>query len=190
MAVKEKGMGALSDVEEEGSVLLLDEMSEFLGTWHEELEKAGIAVLVARNWREAAKLLRAHAIGLIVVHVRSSLELDVPLRDQPFPDALRPPIVLVTADFSAERVLHLASKGDLVLPSPLKPGTLLKAFRLLNQERDAVARFADAYKLSPRERELVRHALSGLNNDEAAAAFGCSRATISTFWNRIFRKTG
>ena len=55
---------------------------------------------------------------------------------------------------------------------------------------DHVNRFATRYRLSPKEASLVRHALEGLNNDEAADALGCSRPTVSTYWNRIFRKTG
>jgi DNA-binding CsgD family transcriptional regulator len=57
------------------------------------------------------------------------------------------------------------------------------------RQADDVGRFARFFKLSPRETTLLRHALAGMNNDEAAAALGCSRGTVSTFWNRVFRKT-
>src|SRR5690606_10050720 len=46
------------------------------------------------------------------------------------------------------------------------------------------------YRLSARETQLLQLALAGRNNDEAADELGCARATIGTFWNRIFRKTG
>ena len=50
--------------------------------------------------------------------------------------------------------------------------------------------FSAKYRLSPREEALLLCAISGKNNDEAAVILGCSRATIATYWNRIFSKVG
>jgi DNA-binding NarL/FixJ family response regulator len=102
----------------------------------------------------------------------------------------RPPVLLVTDDYRASTVVNLTRVGDMVLPAPLAPETLLAAVDLLLTRRDEIARFARNYGLSPRETDLLRHAVLGLNNDEAAAALGCSRGTVATFWHRIFRKTG
>ena len=55
---------------------------------------------------------------------------------------------------------------------------------------DLLARFSLTYRLSPREMSLLSCALGGQNNDEAAANLGCSRATVASFWNRIFAKVG
>jgi DNA-binding CsgD family transcriptional regulator len=54
----------------------------------------------------------------------------------------------------------------------------------------AVRGFAVANRLSRREAQLLELAVAGLNNKEAAAALGCQRPTVSTYWNRIFSKTG
>lgn len=99
-------------------------------------------------------------------------------------------VMLLTSSFTGPNVLKLASRGDLVLPKPLDGRTFANAVHWLLQQDDPVRRFARAHKLSPRETALVRFAVTGTNNDEAAALLGCSRATISTYWNRVFRKTG
>jgi DNA-binding CsgD family transcriptional regulator len=64
------------------------------------------------------------------------------------------------------------------------------AVRQVLEQKDDLTHFAERYRLSPRETALLRYALEGMNNDQAAGALGCSRPTISTSWNRIFRKTG
>ena len=85
----------------------------------------------------------------------------------------------------------LSAEAALVLPLPIAPSVLLQALeRLLHPQEDSVGNFARRHRLSPREVTLLRSALEGKNNDEVAAELGCSRTTISTYWSRIFRKTG
>lgn len=63
--------------------------------------------------------------------------------------------------------------------------------RIVKEKRDElVASFASEYRLSPRESALLLCVVTGRNNDEAAAELGCSRATVATYWNRIFCKVG
>jgi len=102
----------------------------------------------------------------------------------------RPAVLLMTNDFSARTIVSLARVGDMVLPAPVAPETLVAATNLLLTRRDEIAPFAKAYGLSPRETALLRHTVLGMNNDEAAAALGCTRGTVATFWHRIFKKTG
>lgn len=102
----------------------------------------------------------------------------------------RPKVLFVARDFTAESVLRLSTLGDLSLPYPLEGRTLLDAVSQLFASQDHVQSFARAYRLSPREVALLKLAVLGRNNDEAAAELGCSRATVATYWNRMFRKTG
>lgn len=102
----------------------------------------------------------------------------------------RPKVLLVARDFTAETVLQLSTLGDLSLPYPLESATLLNALEQLSSADDHVQNFARAYRLSPREVALLQLAVLGRNNDQAAAELGCSRATVATYWNRVFRKTG
>lgn len=53
-----------------------------------------------------------------------------------------------------------------------------------------IAAFAADHKLSGCETTLLVGAARGLNNDEVAELLGCTRATVSTYWNRIFSKLG
>ena len=55
---------------------------------------------------------------------------------------------------------------------------------------EVVRCFASTHRLSPRETQLLGLAVAGYNNDEAAELLGCSRATATTYWNRIFAKIG
>lgn len=55
---------------------------------------------------------------------------------------------------------------------------------------DCVLQFCSRYRLSLREREVLRSCVTGANNDEIASLLKCSRSTISTYWNRIFKKLG
>ncbi len=98
--------------------------------------------------------------------------------------------ILVTPALSARAMLALTDEADLILPAPVEPEMLVTAVQVVLTAADYVGRFASTYRMSPRETSLVRLALAGMNNDEAAAAMGCTRATVSSFWNRIFRKTG
>jgi DNA-binding NarL/FixJ family response regulator len=89
----------------------------------------------------------------------------------------RPRVLLVTNDYCASTVVNLTRVGDMVLPAPLAPETLLAAVHLHLASRDEIGQFARSHGLSPRETDLLRHAVLGHNNDEAAAALGCSRGT-------------
>jgi DNA-binding NarL/FixJ family response regulator len=102
----------------------------------------------------------------------------------------RPKVLFVAREFTAETVLQLSTVGDLSLPYPLEGATLLNALKQLAAAHDHVQNFARTYRLSPREIALLRLAVLGRNNDQAAAELGCSRATVATYWNRVFRKTG
>ncbi len=101
-----------------------------------------------------------------------------------------PKVLMVTGDLSPANLLMLARHCDLVLPKPLEPGVLLAAVQWLLGQEEFLTQFTTFYRLSARETQLLQLALAGRNNDEAADELGCARATIGTFWNRIFRKTG
>lgn len=101
-----------------------------------------------------------------------------------------PKIALLTSNYSGVNVVRLAMRSDLVLPKPLDAATFAEVVGWLLHRVDPVTQFAREYRLSPREASLLRLSMRGRNNDEIAATFGCSRATISTYWNRVFRKTG
>lgn len=98
-------------------------------------------------------------------------------------------VVLLTATFTASNVARLATRCDLVLPKPMEASAIVDLVDWLASRGNRVSRSIQTYKLSPRESSLVRYSLQGLNNDEIAGLLGCTRATVSTYWSRVFRKT-
>lgn len=109
---------------------------------------------------------------------------------------LRPePLVAILHDgLSADRLLALHGQYVVAVPKPLSDQNLIDLIHLLRAADslpDAVDRFAAQSKLSPQETRLLQlSVVQRLNNDEAAAELGCARPTVSTYWNRIFEKTG
>jgi DNA-binding CsgD family transcriptional regulator len=168
-----------------GPVLIFDEGTQG-ASWADELGRAGLRGVVAPSEDAAALMLATGSFHVAVIGVAG-----------PERRATRrwashgTPVIFLISAFSARTVLELSCDGELVLPTPVEPDTLLRAVELVGgADDDEIARFSRAHRLSPRETALLRLALSGRNNDEAAEALGCSRATISSFWNRVFRKTG
>jgi DNA-binding NarL/FixJ family response regulator len=100
--------------------------------------------------------------------------------------------VLTGAPANARTIVNYLSLGWSYLPKPYDAKSLLEyitiaGVRALTQK---LSSFAGCCRLAPREKQLLLSAFQGLNNDEAASELGCSRATVSTYWNRIFRKVG
>jgi DNA-binding CsgD family transcriptional regulator len=53
-----------------------------------------------------------------------------------------------------------------------------------------VERFGKSSSLSPRQTELVRHAVKGIHRKESASQLDCRLKTIEGYWRRIYSKTG
>lgn len=57
-------------------------------------------------------------------------------------------------------------------------------------EHAALARaYGHAHGLSPRETEVLEHALSGEVRKQCAHGLGCSTGSVASYWQRIYRKT-
>jgi len=50
--------------------------------------------------------------------------------------------------------------------------------------------YSRTYRLSGRESHLLAGAVEGVHDKWIADEWGCSRATVATYWKRIFAKTG
>ena len=173
----------------ERTVVVYDEGGRSMEAWLHALGNSGISAMLARQAAELPRLFSQRVIEAVIVCCDNSSAGKVS------PETLLPRSwhghrLFVVERLSADDVLGLRPHADLILPAPVEPATLLRAIELLEEHEDDLTRFAFERKLSPRETELLRHALSGLNNDEAASALGCSRATVASFWNRIFHKVG
>jgi DNA-binding NarL/FixJ family response regulator len=100
--------------------------------------------------------------------------------------------VLTGPPANAQTIVNCLSLGWSYLPKPYDAESLLEYITIVGVRAltEKLSSFASCNRLAPRERQLLLSAFHGLNNDEAANELGCSRATVSTYWNRIFRKVG
>lgn len=169
-------------------VAIVSESDSVSQIWSQALSGAGFAPTLIRGMAAASNGLDATDLVLLDVECRRSgcAPQDVGVKRA----YGWPKVLMVTGDLSPANLLMLARQGDLVLPKPLEPGVLLAAVQWLLGQEEFLTHFATFYRLSARETQLLQLALAGRNNDEAADELGCARATIGTFWNRIFRKTG
>jgi len=55
---------------------------------------------------------------------------------------------------------------------------------------ELVTAYARGHALSPQERRLLLATINGRTEKDAAFLLGCRRSTTSTYWQRIFHKTG
>jgi DNA-binding NarL/FixJ family response regulator len=172
------------------SVLTFDQEADKAADWSRELTEFGFKVTLATSARDVRQLLAEKQFSIVIADERVRSLAGGAFAEWSFFKNARPKFVWVTREFSATSVLNLCERNDLVLPSPLHAGVALRAVRLLLSRGDDVAEFSMRYELSPREAAVLRLAIAGLNNDEAAAELDCSRATVASFWNRIFKKTG
>jgi DNA-binding NarL/FixJ family response regulator len=105
----------------------------------------------------------------------------------------KPAVAVITGFLDSNRSIDLHGRCTIMVPKPAEPRALLGIVEILEGSRKSgpvVEEFARKYRLSEREREVLFAALRGLNNQETAAELDCDRGTVSTYWNRIFAKTG
>lgn len=100
------------------------------------------------------------------------------------------PSLLLSHEFTGELVATSAARGQLVLPADLPTELLVPVVLRLMQRGDPVGAMARRFGLSPQETKLVRCMVGNHDSEEAAERLGCHATTLSTYWNRVFRKTG
>jgi DNA-binding NarL/FixJ family response regulator len=53
-----------------------------------------------------------------------------------------------------------------------------------------IATYSRCHRLSAQEQRLLLATVRGSSEKEVAYSLGCRRSTMSTYWQRIFQKTG
>ncbi|MBI5507581.1 MAG: response regulator transcription factor [Deltaproteobacteria bacterium] len=176
-------------------VLLVEDDAQIVKAWTRELRPAErYAITAAPTVAATRELLTANPLYDVVL-----LDLLLPdgngttLLDQLRELRPRPALVVVSGYIESDVAIDLMGKCDLTIPKPVS-GRALRAViaRLTEPEVSAslVAAFCTHHGVSPRESELLLLAAKGIDNDEAASLMKCQRGTVTTFWRRIFKKTG
>lgn len=58
------------------------------------------------------------------------------------------------------------------------------------EQQSPILVLSASWKLSSREREVLKHCGEGQRNKQIAASMCCSTKTVETYWRRIFIKSG
>jgi DNA-binding NarL/FixJ family response regulator len=76
-------------------------------------------------------------------------------------------------------------------PKAIARATALEQLPEQTQQANPILRaYVDRYALSARETAVLVLTVEGLSDKEIADRLGCSRSSVSTYWCRIFSKTG
>ncbi len=175
-------------------VLVVEDEPELRRAYRRALTQAGYAVGEASSCADGELALRDCRPWAAVV-------LDLKLGDGdgssllPAIRKLRPTpgVAVISGHADAEIALDLHHSGILLLPKPVKAQLLLSALASLVSNSGAppfLESFAEAMRLSPREREVLRLAYLRRTSAEIARELGCAPATVGSHWQRIFHKCG
>jgi two-component system response regulator RegA len=110
-------------------------------------------------------------------------------------EALRPAphVAVVSGTADGPRAVALLERGIPTIPKPIggmSLGILVAQLIARPALSDPVGAYCGSRRLSLRETELVRATADGLETAAASVRVGCSPHTLTTYWQRIFRKTG
>lgn len=179
------------------TILVVDDESAVCRMWKRALTEEGHRALVASSIADAERLLR-----------EPMPELDGVVLDLALPDGdgrailhtLRSrhplvPIAVVSGHATAARAIELWSQTTIVVQKPLQHGELLSLVTLLGDRHrsalaGAVAAYSRAAHLGRREQQVLEAFLREGSSKDVAFALGLKEGTVSTYLQRIFRKTG
>lgn len=168
-----------------------------------EAESLSAAVEVFRTWSEIA-------CAVILLDLRfdnggNGADL-LPMITTLHP---QPAVAVLSGYIDNEVTVRLFSLCTVLVTKPIEGNTLLELIESLGRRAHAdekakeasrsedcssvevvVQRFSNRERLSPQEGHLVMSAVDGLSKKQAAVRLGCEEGTVSSYWKRVFRKTG
>lgn len=175
-------------------VLIVEDRREIARSFARTLRSCGHEATVTLTLKDAENALAEARFDIIL--------LDLVLDDGDGEDLLetveqlvpRPAVAVVSGNLDSRRMTGLCGRVAATLPKPVPAGALRMLVDRLSarsaEGNNPVEWFCREYGLSRKETELVLAITSGLSNQEAAESLSCKRGTVSTYWSRIFDKTG
>jgi FixJ family two-component response regulator len=182
---------------DESIVYVVDDDPSMRNAIEDLLQSVGLGVRVFPSAQEFLKAARADAPGCIVLDVRLPGQSGLDFQRQISGTAMELPIVFITGHGDVPMSVRAMKSGAVeFLTKPFRDQELIDAIHAA-LERDR-ARRADASALAelrerfdaltPREREVLLHVVSGRLNKQVAASLELSEATVKMHRGQIMRK--
>jgi DNA-binding NarL/FixJ family response regulator len=101
-------------------------------------------------------------------------------------------IAVISAHAESDTIVSLHNRVAVTLPKPVDADSLIELVRKLSRSApsDRLEVFASKHNVTRKERELLRLALAGLDNHEAAKRLRVDQGTVRIHWMNIKKKTG
>ena len=178
-------------------VYVVDDDPSMRNAIEDLLQSVGLGVRVFPSVQEFLKAARPDAPGCIVLDVRLPGQSGLDFQRQISGTAMDLPIVFITGHGDVAMSVRAMKSGAVeFLTKPFRDQELIDAIHAA-LERDR-ARRADASALvelrarfealTPREREVLLHVVSGRLNKQVAATLELSEATVKMHRGQIMRK--
>jgi FixJ family two-component response regulator len=178
-------------------VYVIDDDPSMRNAIEDLLQSIGLGIRVFPSAQEFLKAARPDAPGCIVLDVRLPGQSGLDFQRQISGTAMELPIVFITGHGDVPMSVRAMKSGAVeFLTKPFRDQELIDAIHAA-LERDR-ARRADAGALAglrarfdaltPREREVLLHVVSGRLNKQIAATLALSEATVKMHRGQIMRK--
>lgn len=178
-------------------VYVIDDDPSMRNAIEDLLQSVGLGIRVFPSAQEFLDAARPDAPGCIVLDVRLPGQSGLDFQRQISGTAMELPIVFITGHGDVPMSVRAMKSGAVeFLTKPFRDQELIDAIHAA-LERDR-ARRADASALAglrarfdaltPREREVLLHVVSGRLNKQIAADLGLSEATVKMHRGQIMRK--
>jgi FixJ family two-component response regulator len=178
-------------------VYVIDDDPSMRNAIEDLLQSVGLGIRVFPSAQEFLKAARPDAPGCIVLDVRLPGQSGLDFQRQISGTAIELPIVFITGHGDVAMSVRAMKSGAVeFLTKPFRDQELIDAIHAA-LERDR-ARRADASalaglrarldELTPREREVLVHVVSGRLNKQIAATLELSEATVKMHRGQIMRK--
>ena len=181
----------------EPTVFIIDDDASVRKSMSRLLNAAGIR---AETFASAEEFLTRDSykdVGCIILDIRMPGLTGMDLQDELNKSDHPLPIIFITGHGTIPVGVAAMKKGAVdFLPKPVDPGALIEAVKnAIERDRQAKAEWAEiddarerVILLSPREKEILRHVITGMLNKQIAFKLGIAERTVKAHRGSIMEK--